>query len=81
MAKTRVTLLNKGFNQLRKCPEMQAALTEMINGVAERAGDGYAGDVKAMRTRLVANAYPADFRSRRETQKSAGAELIRGLRG
>ncbi len=81
MAKTKVVLLNSGFNQLRKCPEMRDALTEMINGTAERAGKGYGADVKVMPTRLVANAYPADIEAIRATDKSAGAELIRGLRG
>ena len=41
---TRVELNYAGFNEYRKSAEMTALLKELADGIATRAGDGYASD-------------------------------------
>lgn len=79
MAKTRVKLCYSGFNQLRKCPEMQSALDELIQGVAQRAGEGYSADVMVGRKKVIANAYTDSYKARLECAKTSGDPLMEAL--
>lgn len=79
MARTKVKLLYSGFDQLRKSPEMQGYLDELIQGVAQRAGDGYAADVMVGRKKVIANAYTDSFKARRECAKTSGNTLMEAL--
>lgn len=55
MSKTKVTLLHEGFNELRRSPEMRAALAAEAARIAQRAGDGYETDEKLLSGRAVAS--------------------------
>ena len=79
MAKTKVKLNLAGFTELRNSPEMVAGLNEMIQGVAQRAGDGYAADVQTGRKRAIARAYTESFEAMRESAKDGGDKLLEAL--
>lgn len=55
MSRTRVKLNYQGFNELRKSPEMRAALTAEAQSIAQRAGEGYETDEKLFLSRAVAS--------------------------
>lgn len=57
MSKIRVELNSAGVRELLKSPEMQSIVGELAGEIAQRAGDGYASDVKMMGTRVIASAY------------------------
>lgn len=79
MAKTRVKLSIRGFNQLRKSPEMVAGLQEIASGIAQRAGDGYGTDTKKFPSRTIASVYTATPEAMRACAKDGGGTLLRAL--
>ena len=79
MAKTKVKLNISGFNELRKCAEMQAGLSEIAQGIAGRAGDGYASDLTQYPSRVVASVYTESAEAMRECARSAGNPILEAL--
>lgn len=57
MSNVKVVLNIRGFNQIRKCPEMQSLIMSKAQEIASRCGSGYASDVKQMGTRVIASVY------------------------
>ena len=79
MAKTKVKLNIAGFNALRSSAEMQAGLSQIAQGIAAKAGDGYASDVTQYPTRAVASAFTESSTAMRECAKSAGNPILEAL--
>lgn len=69
MAKTRVELNHAGFRALLSSPELSAGLGGIADGIAARAGDGYASDVYQTPGRAVASAYTATTEAMRHEHK------------
>jgi len=79
MAKTKVVLEYSGFNALRKSPEITAGMYELAQGIAQRAGDGYAADTFEGRTKNMASAYTATPRAMASCAKHAGDPLLEAM--
>ena len=79
MSRTRVKLNIKGFNALRKSPEMVAGLQELADGIAGRAGNGYGTDMKYYGSRAVASVYTESYDAMRECSRTSGDPLLRAL--
>lgn len=57
MSKVKIKLNDAGFVELLKSQEIAAAVKEVAEQVAARAGDGYATDVYQAGTRVIASVY------------------------
>lgn len=66
MSNVKVVLNIDGFNQLRKCPEMQSFVTSKAEEIASRCGSGYSSDVKQMGTRVIASVYSETSEAERD---------------
>lgn len=66
MSRTKVKLLYKGFNELRKSPEMRAAVEAEAQRIAAAAGEGYETDLKEFPSRAVASVATATPKAMRD---------------
>lgn len=58
-----------GLNELMKSPEMQSALLEAGQAVAQAAGNDYAAEVHAANWIAISNVYPDSKRAAHENFK------------
>jgi hypothetical protein len=66
-----------GFKKLRKSPEMQALLQEIVDEMLADLGDGYEGDVQEGRTRARGLVATDSFEARRDN--ATNQALLRAL--
>lgn len=57
--KMRIELNSEGIREMLHSPEITDAISEVAQGIASRAGDGYETDVYNAGTRNVASVYTA----------------------
>lgn len=57
MADVRIVLNSKGIRELLRSEEIGSAVKGVADGIAQRAGAGYASDTKVMPGRVIASAY------------------------
>lgn len=55
--RTKVVLNIPGWDELRKSPEVEKLVEDVAQGIADRAGDGFAVAVHQRRKLVVANVY------------------------
>ena len=63
----RIEWNEKGFDELRKSPEVEAWLNDIAtNTVMQRLGKGYGYEIKKGKKRLVCNVFPKTAKARKE---------------
>lgn len=70
LTKVCVELNSPAVRALLKSPEMEALLKEHADGIAARAGKGYAADTRQMGTRAIASAYTETLDAMRDNLKN-----------
>lgn len=70
MSKTKVKLNHAGFRALLKSPEISAVVAEKAEEIANRAGTGYASDIRSGKGRAVALVYPKTAKAKRDNLKN-----------
>lgn len=79
MADIEVKLNSAGVKALLKSGEMEAAVRQEAENIAQRAGEGYGTDVKMMKSRVIASAYTETFDAMRDEFENHTLEkAIRG---
>ncbi len=58
---------------------MQAGLTELAQGIAAKAGEGYAADLSQTPSRSVASVYTDSFEAMRECAKAARDPILKAV--
>ena len=78
MSKTsfRFELNRAGVRELLKGAEMRSAIASEAAGIAARAGEGYASDVKTASTRVYANVYPASKEAAHDNYENNTLEKV-----
>lgn len=57
MSSVTIELNDEGIQALLKSEEMKNLVDSLATSIANRAGEGYAHDIKMMDTRVIASAY------------------------
>lgn len=76
---TKISVSYEGVGKLLKSREMQDGLRELAEGIARRAGSGYASDTKVMGTRVIASAYTEDEAAMRDSLENN--TLLKAVQG
>lgn len=79
MSKFKFVLNRGGVAHLLKSPEMQEVLEKYASGVKNRAGEGYAFDMKQGKKRAYVNIYPVTQKAKKDNKKNN--TLLKAVRG
>ena len=69
MANVRIELNSAGVRELLRSAEMAAICKSYADGIAARAGEGYASDTYMAQTRVIASAYTATQKAYDDNKK------------
>lgn len=70
MSNVKIVLNSQGIQRMLKSPEVQALISEKVNNVAQRAGDGFVGDVRIGRRRTVGRVHATSLKAHKKNMKN-----------